>query len=354
MRLLFDRRGVEMRLKKWIRSLLSAESLQFIDSKFGSLKWKIKWNTDKIMCVRKFRLKRLYGEHTGDNLNLNRCQSLNEKMQWLKVNYFNYKMVYASDKILAKDYLTERGYGEFVPKLLATYRNIDEIDFNTLPDKFVIKTTNGSGSVIVCEDKSVLDETYVKEQLGIWMKQRYGFFTKEWFYDVVVPRILVEECIESDDGGELLDYKLICLNGKMQLAFVTMNRNDKENMYVDFYDRDWNKLTFKRKYKVSDSILPRPKEWSKMVQIAEDLSKEYPLLRVDFYVGKKQLYIGELTFFPGSGWEVFEPKEFDYLYGRMLTLPNKIECKQMKKSFNVFLHELRKGKLKDLQYWNKI
>lgn len=343
-----------MGLKQWIRSLLPDGILCIIDSKYGSLKWKIKWNSDKIMCIRKFRLKKLYKERTGDSLRFNKCQSLNEKMQWLKVNYFDYKMVYATDKILAKEYLIERGYGDFVPKLLATYENSDQINFKCLPDKFVIKTTNGSGSVIVCEDKSALDEELVKKQLGIWMKQRYGFYTKEWIYDIVVPRILVEEYIENNNDGELYDYKLICLNGKMQVAFVTMNRKNKENMYVDFYDRDWNKLAFKRMYNVSDRILPKPVEWNKMIQIAEELSKEYPLLRVDFYVGKKQLYIGELTFFPGSGWEVFEPKEFDYMYGKMLTLPDKRECKRMKKRYLKFLHELKNGKIEELQYWKNL
>lgn len=338
-------------MKQIIRKLISRKALCRIDELNGKIKTKIERKTDAILAIRKMRLKKMYRQRTGMQLNFKKCSSFNEKVQWLKVHYFDYKMVLASDKILAKRYLKERGLGEYVPKLLESYDSTNEINFEKLPDKFVIKTTNGSGSVIVCENKKNLDYELVKEELNSWMHQKYGFYTKEWFYDIVRPRILVEEYIDYV-GQELYDYKLICFNGKMKLAFVVMNRKSKEGMYVDFYDRDWNKLEFSRKYSISNCMLPRPKEWEDMLRIAEYLGNEFPLVRVDFYIGRDQLYIGELTFCPGSGWEVFEPIEYDYVYGKELSLPGKKVCQEKKKELKKFIQELKSKQYQGIEYWD--
>lgn len=340
--------GNEEHMKEKIREILPESTLKFIDKHYGKFKQDMYFALDKVPYIRKLHIEDAYYQHIGKHMKIDAAQSFNEKLQWLKYYYRDYRMPICADKYYAKEYISSKGLGQYVPKLYGVYEKAEEIDYDKLPDKFVLKTSHGSGFVIVCTDKAQLNISDVQTKLNEWLNVTYSQWTWEWHYNIFKPCIFAEEYIESDrTDGDLLDYKIICMNGKCCLSFVIMNRKLHKNMTVDFYDNGFNKLPFERLYKKSDIVLDKPDEWEKMIEIAEKLSKDFPLCRVDFFIGKKQLYIGELTFFPGSGWEVFEPDKYDYIYGDMLKLPSKDECRRKKAEYKKFLKKFKSGKYTD-------
>lgn len=282
-------------------------------------------------------LKEKYKLHTGKKLNINNPQSYNEKMQWLKINYRNYRCVLCADKELVKKYLRKKGYSKYIPKTLAVFQKVEDIDYNLLPKKFVLKTTHGSGFVVLCEDKEYFDIQEANKKLESWLKFKYGRYNYEWFYDVLKPRIIVEEFLEDSTEKRLVDYKVMCFNGKCKLIFTVSERERKHKMYVDFYDEKWNRMDFTRLYRRSENGISKPALLHEMIEVSENISKEFPFLRVDFFVIRDKLYIGELTFIPGSGWEPFRPDKWDYIYGKDLILPSKKECRQQKRDYIRFL-----------------
>lgn len=291
----------------------------------------------KLRIVRERRIKRVYKDFMHKDIDLKNVHTFNEKMQWMKLYYIDYRMVLCADKLHVKKYLAERGLKKYVPRTIAVYHSAEEIDYDNLPEKFVIKTTHGSGFIIVCTDKADLNREEANKQLEEWLNIKYGEGTNnEWFYDVLKPRIFVEEYLEDAEGIRLIDYKLLCFNGKCKLIFTVKNRESKKNMYVDFYDREWNKLPFGRLYRTSEDGVKKPEALEQMIEVAESLAKEFPFVRVDFFLCNGRLYIGELTFIPGSGLEAFEPSQYDAVYGAELELPDKNEIGRKKAEYRRF------------------
>lgn len=292
-----------------------------------------------LRIVKEKRIKEAYKAAMHKEINLKHVQTFNEKMQWIKLYYRDYKVVLCADKLYSKKYLERRGLGDYVPKVISVFRSTDEIDYDKLPEKFVIKTTHGSGFVIVCKNKTELNRREANKKLDNWMKTRYGELTNEWFYDVLKPRIFVEEYLENADSAMLIDYKLMCFNGRCELIFTVKNRELKKRMYVDFYDRQWQKQPFGRKYRTSkDEGVKKPEELEQMIEIAEFLAKDFPFVRVDFFFCNGRLYIGELTFIPGNGLEAFRPYKYDGVYGALLELPDKKELQRKRAEYRRFRH----------------
>jgi hypothetical protein len=269
----------------------------------------------------KLYLKSMYYFQLGKKLDLGNPKTFNEKLQWLKIYDRRPQYTKLVDKYLVRDYISKTIGEQYLIPLIDVYDDVKDIDWDMLPNRFVLKCTHGSGCNIICEDKKKLDiETSIKK-LNKWMKRNYYFHAREWSYRNVKPRIICERYMIDESGFELKDYKFMCFNGKVKCSFVCLNRNSATGLNVDFYDLDWKPMPFERHFPNSGIVVPKPKNYNKMIEFAEKLSKGIPFVRVDFYEANGALYFGELTFFPGAGFEEFTPEKYDYLLGSWIELP---------------------------------
>lgn len=265
-------------------------------------------------------LKMYYKYKIGKKLDLDNPKGFNEKLQWLKLHDKNPDYIKMVDKYEVKSYISKTIGKEYLIPTIGIYNDVEEIDFNSLPDKFVIKCTHDSGSVMVCKDKKSFDIENVKKRLKKYLKRNYYYGGREWPYKNIQPRIIIEEYMVDKEQTDLNDYKFLCFNGKMKCSFVCTNRYSKEGLNVTFFDRDWHKMPFERHYPIDKGDIKKPKNYELMIKLAEELSQGIPFVRVDFYEINNKVYFGELTFFPGNGFEEFTPDEWDYKLGEMIDL----------------------------------
>lgn len=265
-------------------------------------------------------LKIFYKKKIGKKLNLKNPQTFNEKMQWLKLN--DRKEIYTTmvDKYDVKKYVANIIGEEYIIPTIGVYDNFDNINFDELPNKFVIKCTHDSGGVVVCKDKSIFNIEIARKKINDCLKKNFYYLGREWPYKNVKPRIIIEKFLDDEKNEDLIDYKIMCFNGKAQCSFLCLNRRSKEGLNVDFYDLNWNKMPFERHYKQSNIVMEKPENYDLMIELAEKLAKNIPFVRVDFYDIKGKVYFGELTFYPGSGMEEFNPEEWDKKLGDLLVL----------------------------------
>lgn len=268
-------------------------------------------------------LKLKYKSIFGKELNLDNPQTFNEKLQWLKL--YNRKPEYTVmvDKYKVREYIAQMIGEEYLIPLLGVWDDPDEIDFDALPDQFVLKCNHNSGlGMCICKDKSELDISRVKAELRKGLKQDYYLTGREWPYKDVPRKIIAERYME-DASGELRDYKFYCFNGVMKFVMINSDRNTDKPTRADYFDCDFNWLDFTWGYSHAEVHPQKPEQFEKMVAIAERLSKGLPHIRVDLYDCNGKIYFGELTFFDGSGFDKIEPLEWDYKIGEMLKLPSK-------------------------------
>lgn len=260
-----------------------------------------------------------YKKVLGAKLNLNNPQTLNEKIQWLKLYDRNPRYHQLIDKYEGKQYVASVVGQDHVFPTLGIYDSFDEIDFDQLPNQFVLKCVHDAASTIICKDKSTFDRQKSKTILELKQKcDYYHYEGKQWGYKGIKPRIICEPYME-DETGELKDYKIFCFNGRPEYVEVDFNRWVKHKLNP--YDFDWNPLNFcDTSLNDYDANIPRPKNLDQMREFAEKLSKGIPFVRVDFYSIKGHVYVGELTFYPGGGYIQFNPREVDLKYGKMLDL----------------------------------
>lgn len=266
-----------------------------------------------------------YKNFMGKELKLKDPKSFNEKLQWLKINDRNPFYTNLVDKYEVRKYIEKTIGKEYLIPLLGVYNTFDEIDFATLPDKFVLKCTHDSGGLVICKDKSTFDKESARRKINKCLRRNYYFNHREWPYKNIKPRILCEKFMVDESGTELKDYKFMCFNGDVKCSFVCLNRNSDEGLNVDFYDMEWTPMPVERHYPRSGTTIPKPKNFDKMVNYSRRLSKNIPFIRVDFYETNGQLYFGELTLYPGSGLEAFSPESYDDLLGSWITLPSIIK-----------------------------
>lgn len=268
-------------------------------------------------------LKKLFKLRMGKELNLDNPQTFSEKLQWLKL--YNRKPEYTMmvDKYAVKEYVASMIGGEYIIPTLGVYNSVDEIDFNSLPNQFVLKCTHDSGGLVICKDKSKLDIKSARKKLAKSLNNNYYYQNREWPYKNTTPRIIAEQYMEDESGYELKDYKFFCFDGEPKCCQVIAGRKDV--MTVDFFDKDWNHLPFHepRIYPYSRELVSRPQSYENMWKLAQKLSANQPFLRVDFYNINGQIYFGELTFFPTSGMGGFDPEEWDYTFGNWIKLPRR-------------------------------
>ena len=275
---------------------------------------------DKIMIEFQYLLK------TGRKLNLKKPQRFTEKLQWYKLYYRDNVMPLCVDKYEVRKYVEECGLGHLLVPLLGLYSSPDEIDFGKLPNQFVIKDTLGGGgnSVIICKDKATLDIAELKGTLHNWIKTYNGKHSgREWAYDHAQHRIIIEEYIPSDsqDGG-LIDYKFLSFNGKINYLYVIADRILGAGAEFGFFTRDFEQLPYTRNdERPLTRKLKRPDNFDELIQYAEILGKKFPHARIDMYDQNGIIYFGEITFFDGSGYMVYDPDNFDFVLGNEFELP---------------------------------
>ena len=256
-------------------------------------------------------------------LNLDNPKSFNEKLQWLKLYDRNSEYTKMVDKYEVKKYVSNIIGEEYIIPTLGIYNSFEEINFDKLPNQFVLKCTHDSGGIVICKDKNNLDVKQAKNKINKSLKKNYYYSGREWPYKNVKPRIIVEKYMEESDKKELKDYKLFCFNGIPQIVLVCSERYSSENMCETWFDMNWNLIYVVESGHRIDTTISKPKKFKEMIALSKKLSKGIPFIRVDWYEIKGKLYFGELTFYPASGFEKFEPEEWNYKMGEMLELPKK-------------------------------
>lgn len=268
-------------------------------------------------------LKFLYRKIMGKKLDLKNPKTFNEKLQWLKIHDRNPLYTKLVDKYEVREYIKEKiGEEYLIPLVGGPWNNADEIDFDALPDRFVLKCTHDSGSVIVCRDKSKLDIDETRKKLNRCLDIKFYYLAREWPYKDVKPRIIAERYMEDEPEDELRDYQLMCFNAKVKTTFVCSDRYSGDGLKVTFFDTDWQRMPFERHYSSSKVEIESPRTYDEMVKIAEELSRNIPFVRVDFYEIKGKAYFGEFTFYPGGDFEEFSPREWDIKLGNWIELPD--------------------------------
>ena len=264
-------------------------------------------------------VKKYYKKRSGKELDLSNPQTFSQKQQWYKLNAKDPLMQQAADKYAVREYIKACGHEELLNDLLGVYENPDDIDFDALPNRFVMKAAHGSGFNIIVKDKSQLNIAQTKKMLKSWLRQDISWSGREWVYKEMPRRIVIEKYLEDDSGG-LKDFKFFCFNGKPSIMQLEVGRYTNQNTR-NFYDMEWNLLPFGKELPHNPDIdIPKPVRFEQMKQIATDLCKPFQFVRVDLYEVKEKVYFGELTFFPAGGAPDFVPSEYDKIVGDMWEL----------------------------------
>ena len=269
-------------------------------------------------------VKRLFKRFHGYNLNLDNPSTFCEKLQWLKLN--DRQPVYTTmvDKYEVKKYVADKIGEKYIIPTIGVWDHFEDIDFDLLPDRFVLKCTHDSGGLILCEDKSALDLKKAKKKIARSLHNNYYYIFREWPYKNVRPRIIAEEYMT--DGSNIVpeDYKVYCFNGEPKYIVVFHNRfcNEKE-LSETVYDTNWIPQDFSldAHFAVSDMIEEKPACLDELLNICSVLCQGIPQVRIDFYIIEQKIYFGEITLYTASGLQKMIPEEMDAVIGRMLHFP---------------------------------
>lgn len=278
-------------------------------------------------------LKKIYRAKMGRPLNLEDPQLFSEKLQWLKLHDRNPLYTRLVDKYRVREYIAEKLGEEYLIPLLGVWDDPDEIDFDALPDQFVLKCNHNSGTgMCICRDKSKLDYDKVRKDLKKGLQENFFLKAREWPYKDVTRRIIAEQymaeisSIASDRG--LDDYRVYCFNGEPKLIYLyqsgTLTSGNRPNtISCDIFDANWEHLSLRQKTRNAPVVPSPPRNLRNMLEISKCLSDGLTFLRVDFYEINGRVYVGELTLFPGGGFSPFYPDKWDRILGEWIILPKK-------------------------------
>jgi len=263
-----------------------------------------------------------YKRFLHKKLDLAHPTAYNEKLIWMNLYWKHPLKAECADKYTMRAYVQNHGYSSILPGLIGVYNDSSEIDFNALPQRFVLKCNHGCGFNIVCTNKNDLNIPQAKQLLDSWLRIDYSKNAGELHYAAITPRIICEEFLEGPNGSKPIDYKIPCFNGKAQYVLVATDRDETghTNKY-DYYDLQWNKMPFIKTSLNTDRFTPKPETLDEMVKIAEDLSKPFPFVRMDFYDIHGKPFLGEMTFTPAGCLSPGLTEEAQGLFGSMITLP---------------------------------
>lgn len=269
-------------------------------------------------------LKCLFPLRLDYKLNLENPETYNEKLQWLKLYYRKPILTKMVDKYEAKEYISNLIGEKHIIPTIGVWKKFEEIDFKTLPNQFVLKTTHDQGGVIICKDKNSFDLKQAKKKLNKHLKTKHYYLSREWPYKNIEPRIIAEKYMVDKSVDELVDYKFYCFDGEPKIMYISMGRQTgKVPLY--FYDMNFNLLDIERPgHGALQQNIKKPEKWELMKNLARELSKGVPHVRADFYIVDSQVFAGELTLFQGGGLMPFIPQEWDYKLGSWIKLPKKI------------------------------
>lgn len=310
--------------KKYYRLFFLTLRLPFLDKHFIS-QTKVNYMERDQLTDEKIRqiATAIFEEKLGYTPDLDNPRSMNEKIFWMKLNYHDPMVTVCCDKFAVKDYVSEKlGEGYVVPTI-ASWEDPADIDFDALPNQFVLKVNWSSGYNIIVKDKSQLNIQEATEQIRHWMEpaQNSYFQTFNWGYKDMKPVVYAETYMEQFDG-QLYDYKFYCCNGEVKFLFIATDRHKDGKLTYTFFDPDFHKLPFTYGNKSSVEGLQKPKFFEEMIRCAQILAQPFPFVRVDFYETGNKIYVGEMTFYSGGGILPFNPEEWDYKLGSLIHLPN--------------------------------
>lgn len=255
----------------------------------------------------------------GKKLDLLAPSTFNAKLQWLKLYDRNPLLPHLVDKFEVRSYVKKKIGERYLVPLYGIWDKFEDIDFNSLPNQFVLKCTHDSGSVIICKDKATINIKNIKSKFNKALKKNFYYSSREWPYKDIKPRIICEKFLMDESGYELKDYKVFCFNGEPKIIQVDFNRflNHKRNLY----SIDWEYLNFEIRYPSDKSVsIKKPVCLDEILTLSRKLSNGFPHVRVDFYIIGTTIFFGELTFFHEAGFGKFTPECFDYLLGSWIDL----------------------------------
>lgn len=272
-----------------------------------------KYISDKAFVEKEYFL------NTGEKLNLVHPQKFNEKLQWLKLYDHNPQYTIMVDKYRARQYIKDVIGDQYLIPLLGVWEKPDEIEFDLLPNQFVLKCNHNSGTgMCVCKDKNRIDISKIKRELRKGLREDYYSVHREWPYRDVTRQIIAEKYM-VDEGGEVLtDYKFFCFNGEPRVMYIS--NDGAENPRTDFFDMEFNHLPIIMKDPNSEQLPKKPQNFELMKELAEKLSEGIPFLRTDFYEINGNVYVGELTLYHNAGLSHIEPEEWSYKLGSYIDL----------------------------------
>lgn len=267
-----------------------------------------------------FYLKMIYLFELHKWPDLKNPKTFNEKLQWLKLHDRRSEYTTMVDKYAVKEFVAKIIGSEYIIPTLGVWNRFEEIDFNTLPNQFVLKTTHGGGglAVVICKDKNSFNRQKAKQILDKSLKSNIYANYREWPYKNVPKRIIAEKYMPSDNG--LIDYKVHNFNGVPKFILVCRNRYSTNPMAETFFSDKWEKLDLKRPGHPNPNM-EKPESLQEVLELSALLSKDLPFARTDFYIIDSKVYFGEITLYPASGLSPFYPNEYDKLFGDLLTLP---------------------------------
>ena len=270
-------------------------------------------------------LKILYNSYTKKRLHFDNPVTFTEKLQWLKLHNTSEACTHMVDKYAVREFIKEKIGEEYLIPLLGVWSDFDEINFDLLPNQFVLKCTHDSGSVVICRDKSNLDFNSARKKLNKGLKRNYYWRGREYPYKNVQTRIIAEQ-YTVDENDELNDYKFFCFDGEPKMLFYASERfaKDKGGVKFDYYDMNLNHLDIQSygnlNAKPENYLKPFP-EFEKMKELAQILSDGFAHVRVDLYLVSGRIYFGEMTFHHDGGLVPFIPEKWDHILGEMIKLP---------------------------------
>jgi hypothetical protein len=272
-------------------------------------------------------LSELFFKRQGYKLNLNEPKTLNEKIQWLKIHNRAEFHTQMADKYAIREFIKEKIGEEFLVPLVYTTTNYYDVKPENMPDfPFIIKANHDSGSYLIVKDKNKVDWTKLRVDCRWWLSNNYYWFDREWQYKNIKPRIIVEKLLITKAGIIPFDYKINVINGKTEFIYVSVDRENANKRNI--YNRNWEPLYFtwanknKNTQELRGDEIEKPSSMDKMIEIAEEIGKLFPYVRVDFYDVDGKIYFGEITQHHGGGFDQIKPIDFDYKYGELINLKN--------------------------------
>lgn len=259
-----------------------------------------------------------FRKRLGYRLDLKNPRTLNEKIQWLKLNDRRPLLPICADKYSVRQYIKEKIGEEYLIPLIFCCEDPKELSSKNLPDvPFVIKCTHDSGGAVIVRDRSDIDWKSIQRQFAWSLKSNYYFMWKEWQYKNIKPRIVVERLLLDENSAVPMDYKLHCFNGRVALIQVDIDRHKDHKR--NLYDPDWNRINCRWLYDNGKEVI-RPENLSKMKSLAQTIARDFLYVRVDLYNLGSRVFFGELTFHPEAGFGEFRPAIWDRKFGDMLRL----------------------------------